>query len=268
MTSVPAWLAGGSGPVPSSGGGGRGTPVLFLHGMGSTASIWLPQLEYFGSYRPAVAWTMPGYAGSPHLPVLGWDALADALCRLLDVQAFEAAHIVGHSIGGMVAQAFYQRYPSRVKSLVLSASSAAFGSRDEAWAASFLRQRTEALAPYASFAEALPALLGGLMGADTPPAMRALAILSGSGIEQSRYLEAMRLLVTFDQRDAFADIAVPMLLLAGELDTQAPPKGMERLALTNEYARCQVLPKVAHMANIEAADLFNEAVQQFLTELA
>src|SRR5690606_29160604 len=132
---MPVWLAAGRG----------GTPLVMLHGMGSTASIWLPQLEHFGQNRLALAWTMPGYAHSPAPAQLGWQALAASLRDMLDAQNIERAHVLGHSIGGMIAQEFYHRHPQRVQSLVLSATSAAFGSSDPAWKESFLRQRVEAM---------------------------------------------------------------------------------------------------------------------------
>src|SRR5690554_6264038 len=120
MSSLPTWLASGRG----------GTPLVMLHGMGSTAGIWLPQLEHFGRKRLAVAWTMPGYAQSPAPAQLTWQGLASSLRDLLDALDIEQAHVLGHSIDGMIAQEFYHRHPLRVQSLVLSATSTAFGSRD------------------------------------------------------------------------------------------------------------------------------------------
>jgi len=254
MNLPPTWLASGQGD----------TPLVLLHGMGSTASIWLPQLEHFGSTRQTVAWTMPGYAQSPALASLSWPGLADALRTMLDALRIEKAHILGHSIGGMVAQEFYHRHPQRVQSLVLSATSAAFGSTDAAWTAEFLRQRTDAMDAYKHFSDAAPTMLSGFMGPAVTPTMRALAELSAGGIDKQRYLDAMRLLVTFDRRAQFQDIAVPQLLLAGELDTQAPPKGMKRLAQDNAKARFVELPGLCHMANIESPHTFNHAVDTFL----
>jgi len=252
---LPAWLAAGHGD----------TPLVMLHGMGSTASIWLPQLEYFARNRLAVAWTMPGYGWSPAPSQLTWPMLAKSLRDMLDALGIGKAHVLGHSIGGMIAQEFYHQYPDRVKSLVLSATSAAFGSRDPAWKESFLNQRIDAMKPYADFAEAAPKLLDGFIRPDTSPQLRALASLSASPIQKEAYLNAMRLLVTFDRKEDFSNISVPILLLAGEHDTQAPPKGMTRLAQANANARFEELPGLRHMANIEAPHLFNQTVESFLT---
>lgn len=254
MSTLPTWLSSGQG----------GTPLLLLHGMGSTASVWLPQLEHFGAKHLTVAWTMPGYAQSPALDSLSWEGLAASLLKLLDALQIEQAHILGHSIGGMVAQEFYHRHPQRVRSLILSATSSAFGSTDANWKEDFLRQRTDAMQPYQRFSDAAPTMLDGFMNPATPSHMRALAELSAGDIEKQHYLDAMRLLVTFDRRAQFQDIAVPVLLIAGEHDTQAPPKGMQRLAQSSPNTRCLVLPGLRHMANIESPATFNQAVESFL----
>ncbi|MDX3894435.1 alpha/beta hydrolase [Pusillimonas sp.] len=254
MNALPTWLASGRG----------GIPLIMLHGMGSTASIWLPQLEHFGRARLTVAWTMPGYRPEPAFAAPSWEGLAASLRAMLDALEIGRAHILGHSIGGMIAQEFYHRHPQRVQSLILSATSSAFGSTDAAWKEAFLRQRTDALQPYERFADAAPTLLDGFMNPATPSALRALAGLSASGIDKQRYFDIMRLLVTFDRRADFQRIDVPVLLLAGEHDTQAPPKGMQRLAQSGANARFQELPALRHMANIESPGTFNQAVDAFL----
>lgn len=255
MNSLPSWLASGEGD----------TPLVMLHGMGSTANIWLPQLQHFGRRRLAVAWTMPGYANSPAPAQLGWQGLAASLRDMFDALGIEKAHVLGHSIGGMIAQEFYHQYPQRVQSLILSATSAAFGSRDPAWKAAFLQQRIDAMQPYPHFGDAAPALLDGFISPGTPDTLRALATLSAADIHKDAYLNAMRLLVTFDRSEQFADIQVPVLLLAGQHDTQAPPKGMARLAQQCAAASFEELPGVRHMANIESPETFNQAVESFLT---
>src|SRR5690606_27810503 len=93
-----------------------------------------------------------------------------------------------------------------------------------------LRQRTEPLSQFENFAQAAPVMLDHFLGPKTSPFSRQLATLSARIIERERYIDYMRLLVTFDRKTELANITVPTLLLAGELDDQAPPKGMQRMA--------------------------------------
>lgn len=96
---------------------GQGPAVIFLHGIGGDGTSWLPELDTMSGRCRAVAWDMPGYGGSPALPEMTFPALAGALRDLLGKQEVGRVHLVGHSIGGMVALEFAARFPERVASL-------------------------------------------------------------------------------------------------------------------------------------------------------
>lgn len=251
---LPSWLASGHG----------GTPLVLLHGMGSTASIWLPQLEHFGRERLTVAWTMPGYGHSPATADIGWADLAEALEAVRAALGIERMHLLGHSIGGMVAQEYIHRHPQRVASLILSATTAGFGNPDQAWQQEFLRLRAEPLADVARFGDAAPALLRKFVGPGIHPQMFKLAELSADGVDKVQYLHYMRLLTTFDRKADLARIDVPTLLMAGELDQQAPVKAMRRMAEQLARVELHEFPRINHMANIESPDRFNHTVAAFL----
>src|ERR1051326_7012472 len=131
MTGVANYLAVGEGSES----------LVFLHGVGGDSSLWQPQLEYFSRQYRAIAWDMPGSGASQALPEITFPALAEALCRLLDHLAIERAHLIGHSMGGMIAQEFAAGFPQRLRSLVLSATSPAFGKADGEWQQQFLAKR-------------------------------------------------------------------------------------------------------------------------------
>lgn len=257
---LPQWLSAGLG----------GTPLVMLHGMGSTAPVWLPQLQHFGTERRCVAWSMPGYAGSPPLPDLSWPALAETLDALRAALGIERMHLLGHSIGGMVAQAYALRYPQHVASLLLSATSPGFGRVSADWLADFLAQRDRPLQAFGSFAAAAPTLLRGFMGPLSTPSAMATAELAAGTVGTDAYRSAMRLLTTFDSAADLPRLHMPTLLLAGSLDSQAPVKAMQRMLAklpTTACNRLVVLDQVGHMANLESPDAFNRAVADFLAEV-
>ena len=94
-------------------------PLVFLHGIGGAARAWHGQLDFFKHRYRAIAWDMPGYGDSPPLEPMTFPALADSLVALLDARSIERAVVVGHSMGGMVAQELVARMPDRVAALVL-----------------------------------------------------------------------------------------------------------------------------------------------------
>jgi pimeloyl-ACP methyl ester carboxylesterase len=100
---------------------GDGPAVVLLHGFLCDSRAWRPQLRGLSDGYRVVAWDAAGAGASDDPPkAFGITDWVEDLRRLLDELAVETAHVVGLSWGGFVAQALYGRYPSRVRSLVLS----------------------------------------------------------------------------------------------------------------------------------------------------
>ena len=243
---------------------GQGAPLVFLHGIGGDAACWQPQLEAFSEGHRAIAWNMPGYAGSPALPEMTFPGLAEALLRLLDCLDIERAHLVGHSMGGMVAQEFAATWPGRLRSLVLVATSAAFGRADGAWQREFLASRLGPLDQGRSMADLAPELVTRLAGEAPDPAGVAQAIRSMAVVPEATYRAALQCLLTFDRRDVLGRIEVPTLLLAGERDQTAPAVVMEKMAARIPQARFLTLSRAGHLTNLEQPTAFNAALAEFL----
>ncbi|MGI9502492.1 MAG: alpha/beta fold hydrolase [Geminicoccaceae bacterium] len=249
--------------------GDEGVPVIFLHGIGGDAESWRLQLDRFaGNYR-AIAWDMPGYGDSAPLVDMTFPALVEAVSVLLDRLSVTSAHLVGHSLGGMIAQAFALAHPERLRSLTLTATSAAFGKRaggklDTAWREKFIAQRLGPLDRGASMAELAPKLVKGLVGDDPDPKGLEQAILSMAAVPEAGYRAAIRCLADFDQQSALADIQTPTLLIAGEKDPVAPPKVMQRMADAMPNARFETIEGSGHLVHLERPDAFNCLLADFL----
>jgi pimeloyl-ACP methyl ester carboxylesterase len=106
-------------------------------------------------------------------------------------------------------------------------------------------------------------LLGSNPDPDAGPAVAALT----AELPEASYRAGLECLVTFNRRAELAGISVPTLLIAGEEDTNAPLKTMQRMAEIIPGARLVVLPQTGHLAPLECPDRFAEAVRQFLKTL-
>ncbi len=252
--------------VPAFAERGHGaTAVVMLHGVGGGKGAWAAQLESFAAagYR-AVAWDAPGYGDSPPIEPYDLAGLARSLERLLDAIAARRVVLLGHSMGGMVAQEAVIAFPSKIAGLVLSATSPAFGKPDGAWQQEFLRQRLGPLDAGKTMAELAPALVGGLVGPDADSAGVRLATEVMARVAADTYRKALRALVGFDRRAALGAIAVPVLALAGEHDTTAPPAVMEKMAGKIPGAEYVLLAGCGHLANLERPRAFDAAVLGWL----
>jgi pimeloyl-ACP methyl ester carboxylesterase len=97
-------------------------------------------------YR-AVAWDAPGYGRSAPIEPYNFKGLANSCIALMEalLQKAEQKQIIllGHSMGGMVAQEVIARRPDLVSRLILSGTSPAFGKADGAWQQAFIAERTQ-----------------------------------------------------------------------------------------------------------------------------
>ena len=104
------------------------TAVFLLHGVGGAKEAWLTTMTALaGAGMRAVAWDMPGYGTSATLSPYNLHGLALALESLIDHIGARRNVLLGHSMGGMVAQEAVALYPAKVHGLLLCATSPAFG---------------------------------------------------------------------------------------------------------------------------------------------
>ncbi|MFM7346360.1 MAG: alpha/beta fold hydrolase [Tagaea sp.] len=254
-------------PIPGAYAAGDGPPLVLLHGVGTDHRAFRPQLVRLHKRFRLVAWDMPGYGMSPPLRDMSWAALADALARLLDAQKIDRAHVLGHSIGGMVAQEFAARHPGRLRSLILSATSPAFGNPDGDWQRDFVRQRLAPLETGKTMRDLAPDTVAKLVGPKCDRAAREFAIACMGEVPVAAFAAAIKLIVTFDGRAGLGKIAAPTLCLAGEKDTNAPAAMMEKMASKIPGAKFVALPGVGHLGNLEDQAAFDASVGAFVEEV-
>lgn len=243
---------------------GTGLPVLFLHGLGGSATAWEPQLEDLGDSFQCIAWDLPGYGDSAPITPLTFPAIADAAARLLDELAVERADVVGLSFGGHQALHVALSHPDRVGRLVLADTSAAFGADGtdpEAWK----RLRLDPLDAGITPAEMAPAVIDaitatGFHGRERDRTIAAFARIPAAGLRA-----AVECLPTHDVTDRLGEIAAPTLVIVGELDDETPVAYAEVLADGIPDAELRVIDGVGHLTPAESPAEFNTLVREFLT---
>ena len=246
---------------------GQGPAILFLHGIGGAARQFAPQLGHFAGRCRAVAWDMPGSGGSVPLPLVTMDALAAALAGFIGAAKLGRPILVGHSLGGMVAQHLLAEAPRAARALVLAQTSAAFGSKDPAWAERFISERLGPLDAGRSMADLAPDMVRAMTGDSPDPDGVALAVDCIAHTPDSTYRDHVLAMRGFDRRADLARIGVPTLVVAGSADPNAPASGMRRMAEGIPGARYVELDGVGHLAHLERPERFNAALDDFLRTL-
>ncbi len=253
--ALPAWTEAGSGD----------TLVLLLHGVGGGRTVWPWQLEALAreGYR-AAAWDMPGYGDSTLIDPYDMAGLAAACARLLRHLDSARTVLVGHSMGGMVAQQVMATEPERVQGLVLYGTSPAFGRPEGDWQQQFLRARLARLDAGSTMPELAASLVRAMLGDAPDPAGVAIATDSMGRLRPEVYRASLNALVGFDQRAALDRIDVPTLALVGERDGNAPPSVMSKMAARIRGAEYVCLPGAGHLASMEQPAQFNAILLDFL----
>ena len=243
-----------------------GPPVLCLHGIGGDRTSFADQLGQLGGRR-VIAWNMPGYGGSDPLMQMDFAALSGAVVTLLDALGIATVHLVGQSIGGMIAQEVAIRSSDRVASLGLIATTPAFGGRDDSFRQAFVAARLGPLDAGADMAtlaqQAIPAIIGPAASAE----MRQLAIAAMGRIDETAFRQVVSCLVTFNRRADQHRISQPCCLIAGSHDTNSPARVMAKMADGLANATFHIVDQAGHLVNSECPEIVNAILTAFFNRV-
>lgn len=243
-----------------------GPPVLCLHGIGGDRTSFADQLGQLGGRR-VIAWNMPGYGGSDPLMQMDFAALSGAVVALLDALGIATVHLVGQSIGGMIAQEVAIRSSDRVASLGLIATTPAFGGRDDSFRQAFVAARLSPLDAGADMAtlaqQAIPAIIGPAASAE----MRQLAIAAMGRIDETAFRQVVSCLVTFNRRADQHRISQPCCLIAGSHDTNSPARVMAKMADGLANATFHIVDQAGHLVNSECPETVNAILTAFFNRV-
>jgi len=245
---------------------GSGPLIVFLHGIGGNRTNWEGQLQHFGASSCAVAWDARGYGASDDPPqTLKFSDYADDLRRVLDHLRAERAHLVGLSMGGMILQDFYGRYPDRVATLALVDTSAGFATASEEVRRDFLSRRLEPLEKGLRPADIAPGVVEVLVAKNASSGVRERMRASIAALRVEPYKQALHAIVTTDFRAVLPSINVPTLVIVGAEDIVTPPSASEFLAKNIPGASLVTIPGAGHLTNLERPVAFNSTLEEFLS---
>lgn len=247
--------------------GPPGRPVILLHGIGGGRALWRGTVTALAAAGfDAIALDLPGYGGSGSAAPGGIAAMAAAVLALMDELELPRAALVGHSMGGMVAQELAAVAPQRLTALVLACTSPAFGKPGGDWQARFVADRLAPLDAGLGMPGLAARLVPPMVGPTADPAGVALALAVMAAVPETTYRTVLAAIVAFDRRAALPLIGVPTLCLAGALDATAPPEVLRRMAEHIPGATFARIEGAGHIANVEQPAAFHAELTRFLQE--
>lgn len=244
-------------------------PLLLIPGIGSDSVEWADVLPGLSERFRVITFDQRGSGESETTEddVYSAGMLSDDAAALLHDLGIAKAHILGVSMGGMVAQELALLYPDFVDRLVLCCTSpggeGAIRASDDA-IARFLhragRSREESLR------RAAEVLWGEPFRREHPEVVDAwVARRLERPFSETGYARQLAVPVGHDAWDRLPEIVAPTLVITGDADTLVPPENAERIASRIPNARVVVLPGVGHKITAEVPELFVRTVTDFLT---
>ena len=241
---------------------GEGPPLVFVHGGAEDSRMWRPQLDALADEFTVVAWDEPGAGRSSDVPAdFGLADYADCLAALIEALALGPAHLAGLSWGGTLVLELYRRHPGRVATLILIDTYAG-------WKGSLPKEEVQARVAgvrqmLAAPAEEFDPTPPGLFAGDPPADFVSLLEEIAAAVRPDTLRMQLSLMAEADQRDLLPRIAVPTLLIWGELDARSPLDIARQFEQAIPDTKLHVIPGVGHVSNLEAPEQFNAAVREF-----
>jgi pimeloyl-ACP methyl ester carboxylesterase len=239
--------------------------IIFIHGAGDSSAVWARQIEHCGRANRVLAIDLPGHGA--RLTEDGNDrheANADEVSRQMAGAGFNAAVVVGHSMGGGVALTLALGHPDRVRALVLVATGARLKMRPE-----FIESAAKTAAEFGNRKPAhthiIPAAQ--MVHPDIPEnVVHALEDMIGDASAQATYAD-FQANNNFDVMARLPELKVPTLVIGGDADKMAPEKFCNFLADNITGAKLEMLSNCGHYPQVEQEQAFNRALDAFLSSL-
>lgn len=244
-------------------------PLLLVHGLGADHRAWIMQRRALGQRHRCIAFDNRG-VGSSDKPVgpYAMEVMAGDALRVLGAAGHASAHVLGVSMGGVLAQILAVRAPEQVRSLTLACT-----------ACRHLRWRRELLARWIETAEAegmgvfIRDNMRWLMGQRSLRRIAPLAtfvVPLAVNVPAHGFAAQARAILAMDDSvaDELASVRAPTLVVVGSQDILTPRGDSEELAERIGGAELVVIRGGAHMVQAEHAATFNRVVLDHLATVS
>jgi len=261
---------------------GSGDPLLLIMGLAADSTAWAFQVPEFAKHYRTIVFDNRGVGRSakPTGPYT-IHQMADDAVALLDVLDVPRAHVVGVSMGGMIAQELVLRHPSRVRGLVLACTYPEPDENIEAMrqfsltqfggsvtASGEMRIDLTTLNPMMFLQHMLPMVFNPeFIQQELPKLLQVFGGALQYGFSLEAILGQVEAVMTHKATDRLHQIAAPTLVLTGDADRLVPPANSDVLAKLIPGAKLVKIPGGSHGFNFEVPDVFNREVLSFLASV-
>lgn len=247
---------------------GEGAAVVFISGITADHAGWkLFQVPAFtaAGYRCLVFDNRDvGQTGDSPLPAYGIPRFAADTMALMDRLALERVHLVGYSMGGMIAQEVALAHAERLRSLTLMCSAAKVDAYTRSMFEAFVVEKRRLDRGEFLRAFALRVFGHAYYAAGGPQAWLDRMLAHPYPQSDAAFVRQAEAILGHDAAERVREIKVPTHVVAGGEDIMLPPRYSEELARGIPGSELTVIAGAGHAAHVEKSAEFNRAVLGFL----
>jgi 3-oxoadipate enol-lactonase len=242
---------------------GNGPWITLSHSLACNLGMWAPQVAALSRRYKILRYDTRGH-GRSSAPSGEYtlDQLADDAKALLDALEIRRTHWVGLSMGGMIGQTFALKYPGIFQSMVLAdTTSRRAPDAAKLWGERIRIARERGMEPLVETT---------LARWFTEPYRNTHQEVVGRIADDIRatpvagYIGCCQAIAKIDVTDRLKEIECPTLVIVGEQDQGTPPAMAREIHENLPGSELQIIPSAAHLSSIEQAEVFNDAVLEFL----
>ena len=234
-------------------------PIVFIHGVGLNHEIWEPQINVFEN--TFLAYDILGHGKTPlNNKSINFDDFSNQLKNLIDELDMQKIHLVGFSIGSLIARNFATKYDDRLESLTLLCSIFKRTEKQQ----QIVKDRFELAKKSKSLSkQALKRWFTDDYLKKNPNTYNKISsILEQNNVEN--FLKVYELFVNHKDDEKFENIKTKTLVMTGEGDIGSTPEMSENLSKAINNSKVKIISKGKHLCSIECADDVNMSIKKHI----
>ena len=235
-------------------------PIVFIHGVGLNYEIWQPQLDFFTNYS-TLAYDILGHGKSSlKKQNISFDDFSDQLIKLIDELNFQKIHLVGFSIGSLIARNFATKFNDRLQSLVLLGS---IYKRTEQQQKIVNERFNQAKKELKLSKLALKRWFTDKYLENNPDTYDKISSILSSN-NMANFIKVYELFVNHKNDEDFEKITVNTLITTGENDIGSTIEMSQELNKIIKNSQLKIIKNGKHLCGIECADDVNLTIKNFI----
>ena len=235
-------------------------PMVFIHGVGLTHEIWQPQFDYFKN-KTIISYDILGHGKTPlNKKTISFNDFSEQLLKLIDELKFDKIHLIGFSIGSLIARNFAVKHNHRLQSLTLLGSIFERSNEQQ----QTVNDRFNLAKKELKLSKlALKRWFTDKYLEENPNTYEKISsVLEKNNIED--FIKVYELFVFHKNDEKFENIKVNTLVMTGENDVGSTVDMSKKLCNVINNSQLKVIKSGKHLCGIECADDVNMTIKNFI----